>query len=349
MSHKQMFSMDLDSSIDMLERIFKNFEKVESADQDRFVNILISKPGLGKSAAIAKMAKRMGYDLVHLNLAAIDATDILGLGAREKIDGKWITMPALPVWTQRALAGNCLLFIDEFNNTTQDVLAGFQTMFSDFVVDGIPLPRTTHIIGACNPPGKDAIYAAKKLSGAFRRRLCMLPIVDDFDYVMRKHSFVMPRGFMNVDYADIMEYCDYEDISSAVIDNIFNIYKYDNLTELEKLTLISGFGAGAYGFAREMKLFSAEALAAGHKLNQDEAIEYRDWKRDPGDYVSEYQQVLWGQESISNSSSYSRSKKFLSRVKNPSVYAALYSLLKDRFAADYELDETKLPEQREIS
>lgn len=349
MAQKQMFSQSIDDSIALMERVFRNFEEAEGNDENRFVSILISKPGLGKSATIAKMAKRMGYELIDLNLACIEPTDIIGLGAREKVGGVWQTMPALPQWAEKALAGNCIIFVDEFNNTTQDVLSGFQKMFSDFVIDGKKLPKTTHIIGACNPPGRDAIYAAKKLSGAFRRRLCMLPIVDDFDYVMRKHSFVMPRGFMNVDYADIMEYCDYEDISSAVIDNIFNIYEYDNLTELEKLTLISGFGAGAYGFAREMKLFSAEALAAGHKLNQNEAIEYRDWKRDPGDYVSEYQQVLWGQESISNSSSYSRSKKFLSRVKNPSVYAALYSLLKDRFAADYELDETKLPEQREIS
>lgn len=349
MAQKQMFSQSIDDSIALMERVFRNFEEAEGNDENRFVSILISKPGLGKSATIAKMAKRMGYELIDLNLACIEPTDIIGLGAREKINGVWQTMPALPQWAEKALAGNCIIFVDEFNNTTQDVLSGFQKMFSDFVIDGKKLPKTTHIIGACNPPGKDAIYAAKKLSGAFRRRLCMLPIVDDFDYVMKKHSFSMPRGFMNVDYTDIMEYCDYEDISSAVIDNIFNIYEYENLTELEKLTLISGFGAGAYGFSREMKLFSAEALAAGHKLNQDETIEYRDWKRDPGDYVTEYQQILWGQESISNSSSYSRSKKFLSRVKNPSVYAALYSLLKDRFAADYELDETKLPEQREIS
>ena len=177
MAQKQMFAKNIDKSVETLEKLFKNFEAAESADQDRFVTILISRPGLGKSATISKMCRRLGYELIDLNLACIEPTDIIGLGAREKIDGKWQTMPALPQWAEKALAGNCIIFVDEFNNTTQDVLSGFQKMFSDFVIDGRQLPRTTHIVGACNPPGRDAIYAAKKLSGAFRRRLCMVPVV----------------------------------------------------------------------------------------------------------------------------------------------------------------------------
>lgn len=340
-----MFSMSIDKSVNMLEKLFKNFEAAATADQDRFVTILISKPGLGKSATIAKLAKRLGYTLIDLNLACIEPTDIIGLGAREKVGGVWQTMPALPQWVETALAGNCIIFVDEFNNTTQDVLSGFQKMFSDFVIDGKTLPRTTHIVGACNPPGKDAIYAAKRLSGAFRRRLCMVPIVDDFEYVMAKHSFQMPRFFLNAEYNDLMEYCSYDEISSAVVDNVFNITKYKGLSNMEKVTLVNGFGSGAFEFAKVMELFPASVFAAGKRIN-DEALTYREWKKDPGDYVSEYQQILWGQESISNSVSYRNSKKFVSRVVNPSVYAALLDLLKEKFLADYELDQTKLPDSR---
>ena len=180
MANYRMFSRNIDQAVEMLEKVFRNFENADSGDQDRFVPILISLPGVGKSSTIAKMAKRMGYNLIDISLSSIEPTDIIGLGAREKIDGRWMTMPALPKWVQTALDGNCIIFVDEFNNTTQDVLSGFQKMFSDFVVDGIELPRTTHIIGACNPPGDDALYAAKRLSGAFRRRLCMIPVIDDF-------------------------------------------------------------------------------------------------------------------------------------------------------------------------
>jgi hypothetical protein len=343
----QMFSRSIDEAVDLLERLFKNFEKVESEDSDRFVSILISKPGLGKSATISKMAKRLGYTLIDLNLACIEPTDIIGLGAREKVNGVWQTMPALPSWAETALAGKCIIFVDEFNNTTQDVIAGFQKMFSDFVIDGRELPRTTHIIGACNPPGKDAIFAAKRLSGAFRRRLCMIPVVDDYKYVMKKHKFVMPRGFSQVDYEDIMNYCEYNEISSAVVDNVFNISKYKNLSELEKVVLVNGFGSKALEFAKDQELFSKDVFSQGEKFT-NENITYREWKKNPEDVVSEFQQILWGQTSIRNSVSYARSKKFLSKVENQKVYTALYDILKERFEIEYEVDEVKLPENREL-
>lgn len=347
MGQRHMFSQTIDEAIPLMEKLFRNFEQASGDDENRFVPILISRPGLGKSATIAKMAKRMGYELIDLNLACIEPTDIIGLGAREKIDGVWQTMAALPQWAEKALAGQCIILVDEFNNTTQDVLAGFQKMFSDFVIDGRKLPRTTHIIGACNPPGKDAVYAAKKLSGAFRRRLCMLPVVDDFDYVMKKHKFSMPERYMRNDYGDLTEYCFYEDISSAVVDNVFNIVGYEGISEYEKVALIAGFGDGAYNFARDMRLFSDDIVSSGVRLDQDDTVDYQSWKRDPGDYISQYQQILWGQDAIGNSVSYRRSKKFLSRVKNPSVYSALYGVLKEKFPAEYETDERKLPASRE--
>lgn len=340
-----MFSQTIDESMELLEKLFKNFEKAKTTDENRFVSILISKPGLGKSATVSKLAKKLGYTLIDLNLACIEPTDIIGLGAREKVDGRWVTMPALPQWAQTALNGKCIVFVDEFNNTTQDVLSGFQKMFSDYVIDGQKLPRTTHIVGACNPPGKDAIFAAKRLSGAFRRRLCMLPLVDDFEYVMNKHSFVMPRYFTNTDYSEIMEYCSYDEISSAVVDNVFNISKYKNLSELERVALINGFGEAALEFAKHMDIFSDDVFAQGKRF-EDDNLSYGDWKKDPGDYVSEYQQILWGQRSIGQSTSYSRSKKFVSRVKNANVYTTLLELLKERFMVDHELDETRLPDSR---
>lgn len=351
MTQKQMFSQSIDNSISLAERLFKNFEKAESGDEDRFVSILISKPGLGKSATVSKMAKRMGYELIDLNLACIEPTDLLGLGAREKVNGQWTTMTALPQWAHKALAGNCIIFVDEFNNTTADVLSGFQKLFSDFVIEGQKLPRTTHIIGACNPPGRDAIFAAKRLSGAFRRRLCMLPIVDDFEYVMKKHDFSMPRGFSRVDYNDIINYCEYDEISSAVIDNIFNIVNYEGITELEKLTLIAGFGNKAFEFARDLGLFSEDILTSGRKVGEDYSeyeIDYAEWKKTPGDQVPEFQQILWGQQSLASSYSYSRSKAFVSRIQNPKVYEMILEILKDKFEADYETDETPLPNSRII-
>lgn len=349
---QSIFYKTIDAAADMLFKTFRHFEVADSGDEDRFVPILISRPGLGKSAVIAKQAKKHGYELIDLNLACIEPTDIIGLGAREKVEGRWETSPALPTWTKKALAGNCIILTDEFNNTSNDVLAGFQKMFSDFVIDGIKLPRTTHIIGACNPPGKDAIYAAKKLSGAFRRRLCMIPVYDDFEYVASKHNFVMPNTFrQTMDNEDLANYIQYDGLSSAVIDNIFNIVKYDSITHHDKATLINGFGEMALHFCREMKLLPEEAYEDAKRIYNEEIpeISYSEWKKKPGDQVSEYQQIIWGQHSIKSSSSYSRSKKFVSRVTNPNVYVALLEVLKEAFEVEYEVDSTKLPDSRTIA
>lgn len=346
MTKTYLYPTNIDDAISMMERLFKDFEKSTSGDSDRFVSILISKPGVGKSATIEKMCKRIGYNLIDLNLSAIEPSDLIGLGAREKVDGEWQTSPALPQWAKKALEGNCIIFVDEFNNTTQDVLAGFQKMFSDFVIEGRKLPRTTHIIGACNPPGADALFAAKRLSGAFRRRLCMIPVKDDFSYVMAKHGFTIPSSYTEENYDDILKYIEYGDLSSAIIDNVFNISRYEDLTEKEKVVLISGFGSGAVQISMDLELLSDEAFGSGRYLGGDDGISYKEWKKNPDDIISEYQQILWGQDSIHGSVSYRNSKKFVSRIKNPNVYKAIHEILVEKFDAEYELDETKLPAER---
>jgi hypothetical protein len=350
---REFFPQTIDEAIELSGRLFKNFEQAGKHDEDRFVTVLISKPGVGKSSVVAKYANRIGYKLIDLNLACIEPTDIIGLGAREKVNGVWETIPALPSWAETALAGKCIIFVDEWNNTTQDTLAGFQKMFSDFVINGRKLPRTTHIIGACNPPGPDALYAAKKLSGAFRRRLCMLPIVDDYTYVARKHGIQVPRNVLPVpDYNDITEYCAYENMSSALVDNICLIHEYKNMTDLEKVTLTAGFGSGALDFARQMGFFSDDVFATAKytddDMDDDSGIEYVEWKKNPDNRVSPYQQVIWTTRSIHDSSSYSRSKRFVQRIKNPKVYLTAMELLKEKFELDYEADDLKLPDTREV-
>lgn len=345
------FYQDVDEAVDMLGRLFQDFENTDSVDEDRFVTVLISKPGVGKSASLSKMCKKMGYTLIDLNLACIEPTDIIGLGAREKTEDGWRTMPAPPEWAATALNGKCIIFVDEFNNTTQDVLAGFQKMFSDFVIDGHELPRTTHIVGACNPPGDDALFAQKRLSGAFRRRLCMIPIKDDFKYVMKKHDFTIPHGYMITDNNDLEKYIDYNDLSSAIVDNVYNIAGYENLNGVEKVVLIGGFGNKALNFANEMDLIDDETINVTASMNPENRYEDMDesqWKRNPVDKIDPFQQILWGTDKIRGSVSYPRSKKFLSRVENSDVYSSLYEILKERFEIDYRMDDNKLPDTRNV-
>lgn len=343
-----MFPTSIEDAGRLLRTMFTHFENPNSSDQDRFVPILISKPGAGKSATLETLAEEMGYTLIDLNLACIEPTDIIGLGAREKINGEWVTLPALPSWTQKAFAGECFILIDEFNNTTRDVMAGFQKMFSQFSINGIPLPRTTHIVGACNAPGKDALMAEKRLSNAFRRRLCMIPVIDDFEYIEKKHNVSIPNGLKRQDYSDIIEYCSYDEMSSAVADNVLNISKYEGLDPLDKVRLINGFGEGALDFAKALRLFPESVFATRRIVNHESEpdITRGDWKKNPQDCVSEYQQVVWGQDILVNSRSYGRSKKFVSRVENHRVYEALLNILEEQFPTEMASDLTPLPPTR---
>ena len=67
-----MFGTTITEAIEMLQKSFKNFEQADNSDENRFVSILISRPGVGKSATITKMAEDMGYSLIDLNLACIE-------------------------------------------------------------------------------------------------------------------------------------------------------------------------------------------------------------------------------------------------------------------------------------
>ena len=108
---------------------------------------------------------------------------------------------------------------------------------------------------------------------------------------------------------------------------------------------MNGFGQRALTFASDLGLISSDLMASGRKSYNSEITE-GEWKRDPYDVVEEYQQIEWGSKKITNSVSYSRSKKFVSRVENANVYSALLSLLKEKFSADYLSDSTPLPEER---
>lgn len=229
-----------------------------------------------------------------------------------------------------------------------DTLAGFQKMFSDFVINGHKLPRTTHIIGACNPPGPDALFAAKKLSGAFRRRLCMIPIYDDYAYVEKKHHVTVPSSLRTSDYTDIGDYCAYDGFSSAIADNVCTIAEYQDMSEEDKTCLIAGFGKQAINFALENGFITSDTVDDAYDVesDDDDGITYKTWKKNPNDDVNEFQQTQWVQRSISNSNNYNRSKLFVGRISNKTIYKLAYGLLKSKFHAEYLADDMKLPAEK---
>lgn len=324
---------------------FKYFDEFEKNDDlkynERFVPIFISRPGVGKSASIAAKSAERGRTLITLNLACIEPVDILGLGAREKIGNKWVTKVALPEWAMIALKGNCDILVDEFNNCQPETLAGFQIMFSAFEINGIPLPKTTHIIGACNPPGDDALVAANQLSGAFRRRLSFIPIADTFEWIENKYKLKVPLDFRKQDMLPISEYINYQGVNSANVDDMMRICETSSLTNKEKYLLVEGLGSKVRALASKLGKLTEEMIEY-EVLRSDDGFTYKDWVSDPVDEPEIMTQMGWMNRRLTSTSTYSRAKGFVGRIKNVQVYNAAFDILNEKFEADIVTDDTKL-------
>ena len=331
----------VEEAVEATFKYFDDFEKSDLSYNERFVPIFISRPGVGKSASIAAKSKERGRILITLNLACIEPVDILGLGAREKVGNRWITRIALPEWAAIALQGNCDILVDEFNNCHPETLAGFQIMFSSFEINGTPLPKTTHIIGACNPPGDDALVAANRLSGAFRRRLSFIPISDTFEWVQKQHNFTMPIEYRKQDFLPIGEYINYQGVNSANVDDMMRICNSKSLTIKEKYLLVEGLGSKVRSLASHLGLISESDLEFT-SLRSDDEFTYAEWSKDPIDEPQILTQIQWSTRRISDGSSYSRAKGFVRKIKNVKVYNTALDLLTNKFAADVAIDETPL-------
>lgn len=338
----ELATASVDEAVAATYKYFDEFEKNPDLKyNERFVPIFISRPGVGKSASIAAESAKRNRKLITLNLACIEPVDILGLGAREKVGRRWVTKTALPAWAMTALEGNCDILVDEFNNCQPETLAGFQIMFSAFEIDGHPLPKTTHIIGACNPPGDDALVAANQLSGAFRRRLSFVPITDNFEWVQKTHNIKIPISFKKQEMLPITEYINYQGINSANVDDMMRVINTKSLTEKEKYLLIEGLGSNVRKLAVKLGLLNDE-LIDFEVLRTDDGFTYNEWVKDPTDEPEIMTQNGWANRKITNTNTYSRAKGFTSRIKNVQVYNTTLELLNKKFAADVALDETPL-------
>lgn len=124
---------------------------------------LIGTAGIGKTQAIAKMAKDTGYELITLITSQMNAEQCQGIPRPTTItvkqDGKDVQVGAveylLDTWQAKVLANEqagkrTLLFFDELRNAPSDVLAACLNILADRKINGVSLPDSTVIIAASN-------------------------------------------------------------------------------------------------------------------------------------------------------------------------------------------------------
>ena len=157
-------------------------------------------PGIGKSSLIAEIAEERGIQVVDLRLSQHDNTDFKFPVVGEN-SVKWITADFLPVKGNPRFEGTKgILFLDELNLASQDVLSSVFQLIYDRRVGDNEILDGWHIVAAGNLGFEDGNDTVVEFSTALRDRL--LPFILDKFNVEEWLDFVTKEGCSNfvIDY-----------------------------------------------------------------------------------------------------------------------------------------------------
>lgn len=135
----------------------KSMRMLRICMEQRIPAMLVSNPGMTKTASVRELARDMGYDLVILIGSRSEAPDVTGypMVASEEINGvvSKVTDYAVQKWQQHIVQHpRTVLFLDEWSNTPPSVRASFLSIIQDRQFpNGDMFPDETIIVGAMNP------------------------------------------------------------------------------------------------------------------------------------------------------------------------------------------------------
>lgn len=138
-------------------------EAIKACFSARVPVMMVSAPGMGKSAFVRGLAKEMGYDLITLVGSRMDPTDVSGLPKSVTIEdskGKSVEVTSYLAnsWQVHIMQKKkVLLFFDEFSNTPPSTRSSLLTLLQEREFpNGDVMPEETLVIGAMNPPEEAA-------------------------------------------------------------------------------------------------------------------------------------------------------------------------------------------------
>ena len=102
--------------------------------------------GVGKSSCVKQVAKQLDIEFFDIRLSQCDVGDIKGLPYREGETMKF----AKPEWWPRDSESKGILFFDELNRASKDVLQAVFEICLDRTLDGDKLPDGWKIVSAVN-------------------------------------------------------------------------------------------------------------------------------------------------------------------------------------------------------
>ena len=126
---------------------------LEAAIVTRIPVILWGAPGVGKTAFVHAVARRLALPIETVIASIREPSDFSGLPVIH--NGGVALHP--PIWAQRlAQAGRGLLFFDELSCATPAVSAALLRVVLERVVGDLPLPDGVAVVAAANPPDQAA-------------------------------------------------------------------------------------------------------------------------------------------------------------------------------------------------
>ena len=123
--------------------------------------------GIGKSSLVAQCAQEKGIGFIDLRCAQLDSLDLRGLPDKGS-DGRTHFLPPAELPSD----GEGVLFLDELNRASNDVMAALFQLVLDRQIGQYKLPPGWSIVAAGNFHGGDTGYGVNELDIAFFDRFC---------------------------------------------------------------------------------------------------------------------------------------------------------------------------------
>lgn len=123
----------------------KTSEVVKLSIKNNIPMLITGDTGSGKSSIVKSVAQELGYDLYDLRLAGILPEDIGGLPRPQGDYYEYL----MPKWFKERLGKPFVLFLDEINQASIQVLHALYGVILDRMVAGVKNPEM-RIVAACN-------------------------------------------------------------------------------------------------------------------------------------------------------------------------------------------------------
>lgn len=120
---------------------------LEKFPSDKSV-MLVAKHGVGKSSVVKQVAQENGWGFQDVRLSQCEVGDIKGLPYLDKENMQTVFLK--PKWWPRDPNSKGILFFDELNRATKDVLQAVFEICLDRRLDGDPLPEGWRVVAAIN-------------------------------------------------------------------------------------------------------------------------------------------------------------------------------------------------------